>query len=240
MTTIARMDIRDTRRQRLAMLVEQLGGQAALARQVGLDRPAYLSQLLTSRRNMGHEFARRIELACDLVPGWLDRPIMEGEAEGQAYGHVQLPLSHRYVPVLTMQQAGHPQSAMTKEPPSEGAASVGIDTELADTCGPNTFAIIIDTEAMLPDYHPGDVVVVDPDATPRPGDDVIAKFEHEQSARLKKYRDRGHDGSGERVIELVPRNDDYPILVMDKNHPGQIIGPVVEHRRRFRRRRSNP
>ena len=86
---------------------------------------------------------------------------------------------------------------------------------------------------MLPDYRPGDRVIIDPEVTPTPGDCVVAK-NGEDEATFKKYRPRGLDQAGNMVFELVPLNDDYPIIRSDAT-PVRIIGTMVEHRK-YRRR----
>ncbi|MGL5041357.1 MAG: S24 family peptidase, partial [Aeromonas sp.] len=45
---------------------------------------------------------------------------------------------------------------------------------------------------------------------------------------------RGYGEDGQEVFELVPLNDDYPTMRSDRQ-PIQIIGSMVEHRRRRKR-----
>ncbi|KAG1243050.1 hypothetical protein G6F65_022664 [Rhizopus arrhizus] len=83
-------------------------------------------------------------------------------------------------------------------------------------------------------FNEGDIVVIDPEVEPLPGDFVVAKNgEHE--ATFKKYRPRGVTERGAVVFELVPLNPDYPSLRSDISAI-QIIGTMVEHRR-YRKRR---
>ncbi len=99
----------------------------------------------------------------------------------------------------------------------------------------DAFAITVEGESMLPDFAPGDRVVIDPAVKPQPGDLVVAKLEAETEATFRKYRLRGRDATGQDIIDLVPLNDDYPVVTMDSNNPGRIIGTLVEHRR-YRKR----
>lgn len=87
---------------------------------------------------------------------------------------------------------------------------------------------------MLPDYRPGDVVIIEPDMEPRPGDCVVAKNGREE-ATFKKYRQRGIDDLGNPIFELVPLNNDYPTIRSDTT-PLVIIGVMVEFRRKTRGR----
>lgn len=87
---------------------------------------------------------------------------------------------------------------------------------------------------MLPEFKAGDLVIIDPEWEPRPGDYVAAKNGKEE-ATFKKYRPRGMDARGNEIFELTPLNDDYPTLRSDIT-PLAIIGVMAEHRRKSRRR----
>ena len=104
------------------------------------------------------------------------------------------------------------------------------DIDLSDSA----FALDIRGNSMLPDFNPGDRVIIDPEIAPQPGDFVAAK-NGEQEATFKKYRPRGMDSHGNIIFELVPLNDDYPTLRSDVQHI-RIVGTMVEHRK-YRRPR---
>ena len=87
---------------------------------------------------------------------------------------------------------------------------------------------------MAPEIQEGDVVVIDPDVDPLPGDIVAAKNgSHE--ATLKQYRPRGTNEQGQEYSELVPLNPVYPTMRSDHHHV-TIIGTMMEHRR-YRKKR---
>ena len=104
------------------------------------------------------------------------------------------------------------------------------DQDLSD----NAFALEIVGESMLPDFQPGDRVIIDPSVLPQPGDFVVAK-NGEEEATFKKYRPRGVNEHGQAVFELVPINPDYPSMRSDVM-PILIIGTMIEHRK-YRKRR---
>ncbi|MGN5085933.1 LexA family protein [Aeromonas hydrophila] len=134
------------------------------------------------------------------------------------------------VPILSYVQAGHWRGMCEQATGFDGnveyvAASVDI--------GPCGFGLWLRGNSMTPFFNEGDLVIVDPDEQPRPGDYVVAKNGGEE-ATFKKYRPRGIDENGQEVFELVPLNDDYPTMHSDRQHI-EIIGVMVEHRS-FRRR----
>ena len=59
----------------------------------------------------------------------------------------------------------------------------------------STFALEIKCDSMLPDFKPGDRIIVDPAVAPQPGDFVVAKNGHDE-ATFKKYRPRATDAAG--------------------------------------------
>lgn len=73
--------VEEVRRQRLAMLREEMGTLVALNDRIGLDkRDSTLSQILNSAKNsrtgkgkeMGSPMARKLEAACGKEMGWMD------------------------------------------------------------------------------------------------------------------------------------------------------------------------
>ena len=93
----------------------------------------------------------------------------------------------------------------------------------------DSFALRIEGNSMEPIFQEGDIIIVDPDIQPRPGDYVVAK-NHQAEATFKKYRPRGIDADGKTIFELVPLNDDYATLRSDQENI-RIIGVQVEHTR---------
>lgn len=95
------------------------------------------------------------------------------------------------------------------------------------------FALQIKGDSMLPEFKPGDRVIIDPEVVPLPGDFVVAKNCQEE-ATFKKYRPRGADADGNAIFELIPLNEDFESLRSDVT-PIKIVGTMVEHRK-YRRR----
>jgi SOS-response transcriptional repressor LexA len=94
---------------------------------------------------------------------------------------------------------------------------------------------VVRGDSMGREFREGDKIIVDPEVAPQPGDYVVAKVDGEGEATFKKYRPRGADAEGRPVIDLVPLNEDWPVLRIDAARPGRILGTLVEHRR-YRRR----
>ena len=129
------------------------------------------------------------------------------------------------IPVISYVQAGVWTEAVENFQP--GDADDWLFT--AESHSKHTFALEIKGPSMLPEFKPGDKVIIDPDVAPNPGDYVVAKNGHEE-ATFKKYRLRGMDAQGNTIFELVPLNDDFETIRSD-TQPIKIIGTMVEHRK---------
>lgn len=139
------------------------------------------------------------------------------------------PIGSRRIPLISYVQAGLWTDAA--DPYAVGDAADWLMTDL--DISSSSFALEIKGDSMLPDFKPGDRVIIDPDIAPQPGDFVVAKNgDHE--ATFKKYRPRGIGPDGKDVFELVPLNEDYPTIRSDTT-PVRIVGTMVEHRK-YRRR----
>ncbi|HAZ41953.1 MAG TPA: LexA family transcriptional repressor, partial [Methylococcaceae bacterium] len=129
-----------------------------------------------------------------------------------------LPGGIREVPVISSVQAGLWREAVDSYAPGAGHDYVVVQADL----GSHTFALKVKGNSMEPEFKEGDTIIIDPDIKPSPGDFVVAR-NADQEATFKKYRPRGRNAQGIDVIELVPLNEDYPILRSDVS-PLEIIG----------------
>lgn len=203
-------------------------------------------------KHMGDDIARRIEAALGEPEGWIDTdhtsvsndlpisalkgaviketPKNSGDSiptddSERGYKNVVPALrDQRHIPIISYVQAGKMTEVV--DPFSLG---YGFDTiQPTVECSKHSFALTLDGDSMEPRFHDGDVVIIDPEREPKPGNFVVAKNGKEE-ATFKKYRPRSTDEQGNMVFELVPLNDDYPTLHSDRDHL-RIIGVCVERR----------
>lgn len=135
----------------------------------------------------------------------------------------------RRVPLINYVQAGVWTEALERE-------AIGSDFEYLLTdldLSASAFALEIKGDSMLPNFRPGDRVIIDPEICPNPGDFVVAK-NGEEEATFKKYRPRGMTDRGNLIFELTPLNPDFAPIRSDQT-PIRIVGTMVEHRQ-YRKR----
>jgi SOS-response transcriptional repressor LexA len=131
------------------------------------------------------------------------------------------------VPLIDKVAAGH-WTEIT-DPYEKGDAESWIP--VVRDIGPRAFALRIEGASMEPDFHDGDIIIVDPDLAPQPGRFVVARVDEDNAATFKRYREKGRDGRGRPIIELVPLNPDWPVMSISTAKGGRIVGVAVEHHR---------
>lgn len=140
----------------------------------------------------------------------------------------------RRIPVLDYVQAGDLKKAFDDYASGAVMNEVIVEADLARELSAESFAMVIKCVSMEPDFNNGDLVIVDPGVQPLPGDFIIAKMAADNEAVFRKYRSRGMDASGYSLFELVPLNEDYHTVMATPMTPGQVVGVMIEHRRRRR------
>jgi len=206
-------------RSRLKMTQQQLGDK------IGANK-ASISQWENGVYTPDAKNLSELAKALSVSVFWL----MDGKGESAGQNmEIAQPDIHR-IPVISYVQAGVWTAPNEIREYDGNVAYITTDLEL----GERAFAIVIQGRSMEPEFVEGDMVLIDPDEPLHPGDFVVAK-NGEEEATFKKYRPRGVGEDGCEIFELSPLNDDFPTLRSDRQHI-QIIGTMVEHRRRRKRR----
>lgn len=134
----------------------------------------------------------------------------------------------KLIPIVSYVHAGFPDSSQQIYD-----EYVYVDDGVPD----DAFALHVKGDSMLPEFHDGDLIIIDPTIQTYPGDYVIARLCNEDECTFKKLRYEGLDKTGKPIMVLVPLNNDYPIID-SRNNQFEIIGKVIEHRSFFKTRRG--
>ena len=157
--------------------------------------------------------------------------LLSGKGEPKFQNIEPVALGGHQIPVLSYVQAGQLTEVQEIRDVDGGYEYIQADDDIGD----RAFAMRISGDSMAPEFGEGDLVIIDPDIDPVPGDYVAAK-NGSLEATFKKYRPRGFNPNGVEYFELVPLNDDYAPIRSDMCDV-MIIGTMVEHRK-YRRRRK--
>lgn len=214
--------------------------QREFAQRYDLGTPGNLWQYLNGRRALNLDAAVKIANGLGVSVADFSQRLARKQAElaGPSLSNVSAaPRGSKRIPLLTYAQAGqfcsrgqvpHPQAAI------DAGDFIAVDDHTPAGC----FALIVEGRSMEPVFIEGDVIVIDPNITPRPGDYVLGcrinEFTGEFETTFKKYKARGLDEMGREIFELVPLNDDFS-TISSASQKIEIAGVMVEHRRSYRR-----
>lgn len=200
---------------RIRQVLEQKGiSQAQLARLVGVKQQTISYICGTESPASTSRYATKIAQALGVNPAWLQSgegdqhdPVVRIEMNG-------IEMSVRQVPLLSGSEA---VAFVEGKEPKQGM-SLMTDASISA----KAFAMEIEGESMAPTFKSGDRVVIDVGVMPEPGDYVAAQAQG--LLTFRKYRARGAD-----LFELVPLNEDWPVLRSDSCDI-KILGVMAEHR----------
>jgi SOS-response transcriptional repressor LexA len=204
--------------QRLKRLrTERKMSQYDLSRVTGIEQ-ATISRIERGEMLLLSPHATKISEALDVpIVGILGIPVNVTPA----------PLGTRRVPVLDYIGVSNFTVDTTRENDMK-------EFVLADIShSPNTFAMHIQGDSMEPTFTEGDLILVDSNLSPRPGDCVVA-VPHGKTATFAQYRMMGFNDKNEEIFELVPLNHFYAPIRSDRQDI-TIKGVMVEHRK-YRRK----
>ena len=209
----------DVRRENLKRLIEHLGiSQAELARKTGKPQQQ-ISNILRGSKNLGERLARYIEEKLGVEPFYLDR---------ESNVVLVAPTKNtKKVPLISWVQAGCPQDTGD----NDYSEYIIVSDDIPDGC----FALTVVGDSMTPILNEGDIVIVDPNKTPKPGSIVVARIFSNSGTietTLKQYASVGFDSFGRETFELRPTNNLYPTYKSDQMQI-EIVAVVIEGRKRF-------
>jgi len=212
--------------------------QDELARRIGITRVS-ISKWESGLNQPKGRYLNDLAAALGVTVEWLltgegSAPESSGEPRIPGYHNVEPAVIYqgKRIPILSYVQAGNWREMCEQATTFDGNVEY---VSAGGEIGPYGFGLWLRGDSMLPQFKEGDLIIVDPDESPQPGDYVVAKNGSDE-ATFKKYRPRGIDENGQEVFELVPLNDDYPTMHSDRQHI-QIIGVMVEHRS-YRKRQT--
>lgn len=208
------------RRENLRGLVADHGGVLLFSTAVGCESGS-ISRITSANhsRNCGDRFARKIETALGLEPGWLDRPHYAPPGGRSADSNVS-PFAGTFVrlPIISSAESKNWRDVLAMDIKKTKSTTV-----VGRGYSSGSFAYQMDGDVMIsasgrgiPD---GALAIVDPEIPPLSGRIVIA--EHDSTGQLLCRRLMVEGGES----LLVPLNNRYPVRSLDGH---KIVGVVVQ------------
>jgi len=215
-----------------------------LADAVGVSS-VYISRVLRGQRIPGDEILVKISEALGLPPGLVLRLAHYEKAPETARQYLELDSQGsgpgvsagkkfdnvepwelgpgKQIPILGWVQAGK----FTASETGDISPLNPDDYVYSDIKGRNLFALRVENDSMEPIFHPGDIIIINPNLKPKSGDYVIVRLKAEGEVTFKKLLIK------DRHIILKPLNLKYEDIIIDDEAHFEIIGKVVERKTMF-------
>ena len=214
----------EIRKNNLLLLIKEVGKKSVLAKLADTD-PAYISQVLSKgskKRNIGDDFARKLEVGCNKPRGWMDV-----RHDGLDNTEIASTLTKGVVPLIEWGQV----SELTNNG-NNYAGHLGEWLPAPTGCSEFTYALKVKGDSMtslIPgtrSYPDGIIIFVDPLIKAISGYRVIAKLPNTKEVTFKELReDMGR-------LWLMPLNSNYEKLEVTENIIicGTVIGSYLPER----------
>lgn len=210
--------ISEVRRENLLKVLEAKKiKKAELAKMSGRSAQQ-VSQFTLGTRAIGEKLARELEKLLGLSAFFLD--VDKNVEEVESATHT------KRIPILSWVQAGNPHACGDLEYND----CLVVDESIPDGC----YVLVVNGDSMIPEFHDGDQIIVDPNKYPKPGSFVIGRMNSDGNCEstLKQYAVVGIDQYGRDIFELRPLNPLYPTFKSNEMQI-EVIAVVIENRKKY-------
>lgn len=132
------------------------------------------------------------------------------------------------IPLLHAEQLDNPQHWIQSIRAGEYDGEITlipITTELAKMVGDQAFALKMEDESMEPELKPNDVLIVNPGATPKPGNLVVVTSDDNPEVIIRRFKQLSISKSSLH-FELLATNKNWPDIQSHELVGCKILGTV--------------
>ena len=206
---------------RIRELREAAGlSQEALAQMVGTSNQQ-IGRLERGERELTLRWMERIATSLQCKPA----DLLPSAGTDDSRGHAPSSESNvepvqgelRWVPLISWVEAGWGAEAISHLAPNDVEEWFPCPAR----CSPQTYALRVRGDSMLPDYREGEIVFVDPNLEPRHRDEVVVCNEQNGEATMKQLLIEGD----RRYLKAL--NRDYPERIRLMTEEDSLCGVVI-------------
>lgn len=229
------MDIREKIGARITQSRKALGITIKeLSERIGTLTAARICNWENGTRSPGPVEAKLLAVALDVAPSYL--LCLSDDVHGDfQLSKVNLP---RYIPIVpltetskTKKEWGHIIKNITAF--SEGQPKVSLELKSKESTAKYLVATYIVDSSMSPKFSPNDVIIIDCEQKPRPGDFILVQIADTQLIAIRKYKESDKHSSQNCNYDLIALNSDWGTIHITDKREATILGTVIEHRAYF-------
>lgn len=135
----------------------------------------------------------------------------------------------RHIPILSMKDAPHAREILGQQEPFIFEKTILIDSLNPSIKNSALFATAMEDSSMQPELNPGDIVIVDVELQPDPGNYVLVYLTQKKQTVLRQYRES--DGC---LFQLLASSELWATISIKQSSEAHLIGVVTEIRKYLR------
>lgn len=140
----------------------------------------------------------------------------------------------KYIPIISLSDVNQTKNDLEKLQKEisifskKSTSKISLEYQSKDSQG-RALAIIIADNSMSPKFLLNDIVLVDFDRKPKPGDFVLVHITNTAENVIRKYKESEKNSR----YELQALNSDWATMHVNSENKAAILGTVIEHRTYF-------
>ncbi|WP_287007980.1 S24 family peptidase [Legionella sp.] len=140
---------------------------------------------------------------------------------------------YQLIPLLDYRQASEAKlhiSTIREQELSNDIVLISVSTALLPGISAEAFALKVVDDSMVPEIRINDVLVIDPNILPKPGNYVVVKIDNRSEVIVCQYKKLSYTSS---EFELLTLNDNWPNIKVNENIEVNVVGTVMQNIRRY-------
>jgi SOS-response transcriptional repressor LexA len=140
---------------------------------------------------------------------------------------------NQLIPLLDHSQACNAKvhiDAIRDQERSDDIVFISVSTALLPDLSDDAFALKMTDESMMPEFRANDVLVIDPNISPKPGDFLVVTVAGKNEVIVCQYRKLSYTSS---EFELLTLNDNWPNIKVGDGVEIEIIGGLMQNIRDY-------
>ncbi|AWN72413.1 LexA family transcriptional regulator [Legionella anisa] len=132
----------------------------------------------------------------------------------------------RYIPILSIKDSPHAREILGQQDTFAFEKIIVIDNFNLSVKSAALFAAIVEDNSMQAELNPGDIVIIDGQLQPNPGQYVLVYLTEKKQTVLRRYGEA--DGC---LFQLLPNSELWATISIKQPDECELIGVVVEIRK---------
>jgi SOS-response transcriptional repressor LexA len=135
----------------------------------------------------------------------------------------------QFIPILSLQEAQNLSKYLQEGNVFEDSKTkLIVDSIKGRKPSERSFAVEIEDNSMQPPFNKRDLIIIDTEVLPNPGDYVVVYLPPKNQTCLRKYSEAQ---SKNYLYQLIAHNELWANIEVTNEKEATIIGTVIEHRR---------